>query len=106
MRWFLGIYIVAALVLVTIAVFHRREGFAQAFKGTGFTQTDRSIRLEGFISPEAPPMDLQKTLTQVQGLLTRFATPEVMTHMASVINKDPGELARMHIESLKKRGEQ
>ncbi len=86
MRWLLGIYIVAALVLVTIAVFHRREGFAD--------------------TPVAPSMDLSKTLTQVQGLLTRFATPEVMTHMASVMNKDPGELARMHIESMKKRDEQ
>ena len=50
---------------------------------------------------EAPP-DLNKMLGRVQGLLDKIATPEVMAHMTTVMNKDPGELARLYADQQKK----
>ena len=58
----------------------------------------RSVTKEAF---EQPPPDLSKMLGRVQGLLDKIATPEVLAHMTSVMNKDPGELARMYAEQQK-----
>ncbi len=70
------LYIVATLVLVGIAVLYRHERFEDV--------------------PSSPPtMDLGKTLQRVQGLLDRFATPDMIAHIGSVAVKDPGVLARM-----------
>jgi hypothetical protein len=78
------IYIVATLVLVGIAVLYRSR--------------------EGFESATPPPnMDLGKTLQRVQGLLDRFATPDMIAHIGSVAGKDPGELARMYASSQQKK---
>jgi hypothetical protein len=76
------IYIVATLLLIGIAVLYRRS--------------------EGFEGAPPPPMDLGKTLQQVQGLLDRFATPDMIAHATSVAGKDPGELARMYAASQKR----
>jgi hypothetical protein len=78
--WPGGLYIVATLILVGIAVWHRSEGFADA--------------------PAAVP-DLGKTVVHIQEMLSRFATPEMLSHITSIAGKDPGELARMHIASQK-----
>ena len=55
----------------------------------------RSVTKEAFETAQQPP-DLSKMLGRVQGLLDKIATPEVLAHMTSVMNKDPGELARMY----------
>ncbi len=53
---------------------------------------------EAFAEQEGPPPDLNKMLGRVQGLLDKIATPEVLAHMTTVMNKDPGELARLYAE--------
>jgi hypothetical protein len=54
----------------------------------------RSRMTEAFEATEQP--DLTKMLSRVQGLLDKVATPEVLAHMTTVMNKDPGELARLY----------
>ena len=54
---------------------------------------------EAFEAQQQP--DLNKMLGRVQGLLDKIATPEVLAHMTTVMNKDPGELARMYAEKQK-----
>jgi hypothetical protein len=82
--WPGGLYIVATLILIGIAVWHRSEGFADAVAAT----------------PAAVP-DLGKTVVHIQEMLSRFASPEMLSHITSIAGKDPGELARMHIASQK-----
>ena len=59
---------------------------------------------EGFINmPDIPDLDLskipepQKLLKQVRGLLDKYDKPEVWNHAAIVMDKDPGQLARMNL---------
>ena len=59
----------------------------------------RSRMTEAFEATEQP--DLNKMLSRVQGLLDKVATPEVLAHMTTVMNKDPGELARLYAEKQK-----
>jgi len=78
--WFwIWIVFVATLLLFGVLVLHRQPLIEEAFQ-------------------EAPP-DLSKMLGRVQGMLDRIATPEVLAHMTNVMNKDPGELARMYAKN-------
>lgn len=62
----------------------------------------RTLTKETFEATQQPPPDLNKMLTHVQGMLDKIATPEVMAHMTTVMNKDPGELARLYADQQKK----
>ena len=87
MKWFWNFYVVVTTLL---------------FVGTAVLYNRR--RTEGFVSVTPPPdMDLGKTLQRVQGLLDRFATPDMIAHIGSVAGKDPGELARMYASSQQKK---
>lgn len=59
-----------------------------------------SILREAFETQQQPP-DLSQMLNKVQGLLDKVATPEVLAQMTSVMDKDPGELARLYAEKTK-----
>lgn len=74
----------ATLVLFGALVLHRRPLVEEAFAA----------------SAEQPP-DLTKMLGRIQGLLDKVATPEVLAHMTTVMNKDPGELARLYADQQK-----
>jgi hypothetical protein len=74
---------VATLVLFGVLVWKRRPFVKEAFA-------------------DPPPPDLNKMLGSVQGMLDKIATPEVMAHMTTVMNKDPGELARLYADQQKK----
>jgi hypothetical protein len=80
------IVFVATLVLFGVLVWHRRP-----------------LIEEAFADQEGPPPDLNKMLGRVQGLLDKIATPEVLAHMTTVMNKDPGELARMYSDQQKQK---
>jgi hypothetical protein len=62
----------------------------------------RTLTKETFEATQQPPPDLNKMLTHVQSMLDKIATPEVMAHMTTVMNKDPGELARLYADQQKK----
>jgi hypothetical protein len=48
---------------------------------------------EQFVNPPAP----QELFKKVRELLDRYDNPEMLGQAAQVMNKDPGELARMFI---------
>ena len=56
---------------------------------------------EGFI--DMPNLDLtkipepQKLMRQMRSLMDKYDKPEVWDHMAQVMDKDPGQLARMNL---------
>ena len=59
---------------------------------------------ETFINmPQIPDLDLtkipepQKLLKQVRALLDRYDKPEIWNHAAQVMDKDPGQLARINL---------
>lgn len=79
------IVFVATLILFGVLVWKRRTLTKEAFEPT-----------------QQPPPDLNKMLGRVQGLLDKIATPEVIAHMTTVMNKDPGELARLYADQQKK----
>ena len=74
--------IVTMLIVLVLTAFYRRSILREAFE------------------TQQPP-DLSLMLTKVQGLLDKVATPEVLAHMTSVMDKDPGELARLYAEKTK-----
>ena len=43
--------------------------------------------------------DPQKLLERVKGILDKIDNPELINHILSVADKDPGQLARMYIKS-------
>jgi hypothetical protein len=81
------IVFVATLLLFGVLVLHRRPLIKEAFQAQKQQQQEP---------------DLSKMLGRVQGMLDRIATPEVLAHMTTVMNKDPGELARMYAAGQKK----
>lgn len=59
---------------------------------------------ETFIDiPQIPDLDLatipepQKLMKQVRTLLDKYDKPEVWNHAAQVMDKDPGQLARLNL---------
>jgi hypothetical protein len=59
---------------------------------------------EGFIDmPDIPDMDLskipdpQELMKKVRALLDKYDKPEVWNHATQVMDKDPGQLARMNL---------
>jgi hypothetical protein len=45
--------------------------------------------------------DPAKMMARVQGLLEKVSSPELLAHITTVMNKDPGELARLYTEQQK-----
>jgi hypothetical protein len=41
--------------------------------------------------------DPAKMMARVQGLLDKVSSPELLAHITTVMNKDPGELARLYV---------
>lgn len=44
---------------------------------------------------EKVPPDIPQMLKQVQGILGKISSPELIAHITTVADKDPGELARL-----------
>jgi len=42
-------------------------------------------------------VDPQKLLDRVKGILDKIDNPELINHVLSIVDKDPGQLARMHM---------
>ena len=51
---------------------------------------------EGFLDLKEIP-EPQKLLKQMRTLLDKYDRPEVWNHAAQVMDKDPGQLARMNL---------
>lgn len=51
---------------------------------------------EGFANKEEP-LDPQKLMSQLQNLMNKYGSPEVWHHATQVMDKDPGQLARMNL---------
>ena len=47
------------------------------------------------------PINPEKLLEKVKGLLEKIDNPELINHVLSIVDKDPGQLARMQIASTK-----
>jgi hypothetical protein len=43
------------------------------------------------------PIDPQKMLERVQGILDKIDNPALVNHFLNVMDKDPGQLARMQL---------
>jgi hypothetical protein len=54
---------------------------------------------EGFANLESDPapLDPQKLMSQLQKLMNKYGSPEVWHHATQVMDKDPGQLARMNL---------
>jgi hypothetical protein len=52
-------------------------------------------RNEGFQEKES--IDPQQMLSRVKRLLDKIDNPELIGHMLNVVDKDPGQLARMQL---------
>ena len=54
---------------------------------------------EGFANKEEPtePLDPQKLMSQLQNLMNKYGSPDVWHHATQVMDKDPGQLARMNL---------
>jgi hypothetical protein len=46
-------------------------------------------------------IDPEKLLEKVKGILEKIDNPELINHVLSIVDKDPGQLARMQIASTK-----
>ena len=44
-------------------------------------------------------VDPQKLLERVKGILEKIDNPELINHILTIVDKDPGQLARMHLAS-------
>jgi len=51
---------------------------------------------EGFANKEEP-VDPQKLMSQLQNLMNKYGSPDVWHHATQVMDKDPGQLARMNL---------
>ena len=69
--------IVAAVILLGVVVYR--------------TQTE-------FFTDTTTLPDPQKMIKHIRGLLDKYDKPDVWNHAAQVMNKDPGELARQHLD--------
>jgi uncharacterized tellurite resistance protein B-like protein len=52
-------------------------------------------RVEGFQEKES--IDPQQLLSRVKRILDKIDNPELIGHMLNVVDKDPGQLARMQL---------
>jgi uncharacterized tellurite resistance protein B-like protein len=52
-------------------------------------------RVEGFQEKES--IDPQQLLSRVTRILDKIDNPELIGHMLNVVDKDPGQLARMQL---------
>jgi|LauGreSBDMM110SN_4_FD.fasta_scaffold133335_2 hypothetical protein len=53
------------------------------------------------IEPFEENIDPEKLLARVKGILEKIDNPELISHVLSIVDKDPGQLARMQIASTK-----
>jgi len=53
------------------------------------------------VEPFEETIDPEKLLEKVKGILEKIDNPELINHVLSIVDKDPGQLARMQIASTK-----
>lgn len=53
------------------------------------------------VEPFEEKIDPEKLLEKVKGILEKIDNPELINHVLSIVDKDPGQLARMQIASTK-----
>jgi hypothetical protein len=53
------------------------------------------------IEPFEEKIDPEALLARVKGILEKIDNPELINHVLSIVDKDPGQLARMQIASTK-----
>ncbi len=66
------------------------------FKGVGAANDQVISNIVGDLNLSMIP-EPQKLLKQMRGLLDKYDKPEVWNHAAIVMDKDPGQLARMNL---------
>lgn len=53
---------------------------------------------EGFANKGVQePLDPEKLMSQLQNLMNKYGSPDVWHHATQVMDKDPGQLARMNL---------
>ena len=53
------------------------------------------------VEPFEEKIDPEKLMAKVKGILEKIDNPELINHVLSIVDKDPGQLARMQIASTK-----
>ena len=53
------------------------------------------------VEPFEDKIDPEALLARVKGILEKIDNPELINHVLSIVDKDPGQLARMQIASTK-----
>jgi hypothetical protein len=61
----------------------------------------RMIFFKVAVEPFEEQIDPEKLLAKVKGILEKIDNPELINHVLSIVDKDPGQLARMQIASTK-----
>ena len=85
--WFYALIIILLILLMWIT--RVREGFVNMPRVPGMEEIP-DLNLSMIPEP-------QKLLKQMRGLLDKYDKPEVWNHAAIVMDKDPGQLARMNL---------
>jgi len=87
--WFYAMIVILLVVLVWIT--RVREGFVN--------MADLSMRNIPDIDPKSLP-DPQEMFKKMRALLDKYDKPDVWGHATDVMDKDPGQLARMNLGIL------
>lgn len=96
MWYFYAMIVILVLTLAWLA--RAREEFASEH-ARRLTLNSASQLSEDFVSgPQPTPPEIFKKL---RGLIDRWDRPEVWEHTLFVHDKDPGQLARLHLASQK-----
>jgi hypothetical protein len=53
------------------------------------------------VEPFEDKIDPEALLARVKGILEKIDNPELINHVLTIVDKDPGQLARMQIASTK-----
>jgi hypothetical protein len=91
--WFYALIVILLILLMWIT--RVREGFVN-MQGVGVANSEVISNVVGDLNLSMIP-EPQKLLKQMRGLLDKYDKPEVWNHAAIVMDKDPGQLARMNL---------
>jgi hypothetical protein len=91
--WFYALIVILLILLLWIT--RVREGFVN-MQGVGAANSEMISNVVGDLNLSMIP-EPQKLLKQMRSLLDKYDKPEVWNHAAIVMDKDPGQLARMNL---------
>lgn len=96
MWYFYAMIVILVLTLAWLA--RAREGFASEY-ALRLTPSAASQLREDFISGPGSQPTPPEIFKKLRGLIDRWDRPEVWEHTLFVHDKDPGQLARLHLAS-------